>query len=416
MANQPPNWDQEQLDRAPAPMNFPDPFRVIETYGFATVARGHVLEVGHPTITKENREVRTFKVADSTACMNVSIWDEPGQLLVPGDIVRLTKGYASVWRQCLTLYSGKNGDIQKIGEFCMVINEQLNMSEPNPALSQQLINQSSSGPPGSNLNNTITNNGNANSIAGQTGRQPLAIQSNSTISTTSTPGNSALVKSGGNVSGANATSPSSSPAPMPTSGLPGGAARATFPKHQSMVLEELLEILILKACIKEIKKTILFENNLSVYLLPARFSKMTRLHVKYQITKSDPEVNDRLAHTGVEDLKTIHSKKISFWKKILWTVLLIGIYFVLSVGLTFYQQWLYNSYGFDFPLGVVVCHLVIKFLISGTIRAIRKWCAGGQEVKVQWQSVLTSIAPPGVASGLDVGLSNWAISLITMSL
>lgn len=134
-----------------------------------------VLEVSHPTITKENREVRTFKVADSTACMNVSIWDEPGQLLVPGDIVRLTKGYASVWRQCLTLYSGKTGDIQKIGEFCMVINEQLNMSEPNPALAQQLVNQSGSGPPGSNVNNSITNNGNANSMSGQQpgGRQPL---------------------------------------------------------------------------------------------------------------------------------------------------------------------------------------------------------------------------------------------------
>lgn len=132
-----------------------------------------ILEVGHPTITKENREVRTFKVADSTACMNVSIWDEPGQLLVPGDIVRLTKGYASIWRQCLTLYSGKNGDIQKIGEFCMVINEQLNMSEPNPALAQQLINQSGSGPPGNNVNSTITNNGNASIITGQPGRQPL---------------------------------------------------------------------------------------------------------------------------------------------------------------------------------------------------------------------------------------------------
>lgn len=134
-----------------------------------------VLEISHPTITKENREVRTFKVADSTACINVSIWDEPGQLLVPGDIVRLTKGYASIWRQCLTLYSGKNGDIQKIGEFCMVINEQLNMSEPNPVLAQQLVNQSGSGPPGSNVNNSITNNGNANSISGQqpSGRQPL---------------------------------------------------------------------------------------------------------------------------------------------------------------------------------------------------------------------------------------------------
>ncbi|KOC63894.1 SOSS complex subunit B like protein [Habropoda laboriosa] len=177
-----------------------------------------VLEVGHPTITKENREVRTFKVADNTACMNVSIWDEPGQLLVPGDIVKLTKGYASVWRQCLTLYSGKNGDIQKIGEFCMVINEQLNMSEPNPALAQQMINQSGSGPPGSNVNNSITNNGNANNIAGQPGRQPLAIQSNSTTPTSGT-SSSSTTKSGNNNNGSVGGNTSS------TSGLPGGSAR-----------------------------------------------------------------------------------------------------------------------------------------------------------------------------------------------
>lgn len=82
------------------------------------------------------------------------MWDEPGTLLFPGDIVKLTKGYASVWRQCLTLYSGKNGDIQKIGEFCMVINETVNMSEPNPALATQLV---GSGPTG---NNSGSNNGN----------------------------------------------------------------------------------------------------------------------------------------------------------------------------------------------------------------------------------------------------------------
>ncbi|XP_012531166.1 SOSS complex subunit B homolog isoform X2 [Monomorium pharaonis] len=172
-----------------------------------------VLEVSHPTITKENREVRTFKVADPTACMNVSIWDEPGQLLMPGDIVRLTKGYASVWRQCLTLYSGKNGDIQKIGEFCMVINEQVNMSDPNPLLAQQLVNQSGSGPPSSNVNNSITNNGNANSISGQPGRQPPASQSNtaapgsgSTSSTTAKSGNGGS----GSGNGGNITSGSGS--------------------------------------------------------------------------------------------------------------------------------------------------------------------------------------------------------------
>lgn len=104
--------------------------------------------------------VRTFKVGDPTACINVSVWDEPGNLLVPGDIVRLTKGYAAIWRQCLTLYSGKNGDILKIGDFCMNFNENLNMSEPNPSLGtlNNPINQKNQLP----LNNgNLPNNGNS---------------------------------------------------------------------------------------------------------------------------------------------------------------------------------------------------------------------------------------------------------------
>ncbi|KAF5283537.1 hypothetical protein FQA39_LY17317 [Lamprigera yunnana] len=114
-----------------------------------------VLEVGHPTLTKENREVRTFKVADQTACINASVWDEAGQLLGPGDIVRLTKGYVSNWRNCLTLYTSKGGDLQKVGEFCMVFNEQLNMSEPNQILGMS----STSGPPNNVPLNNGTNNG-----------------------------------------------------------------------------------------------------------------------------------------------------------------------------------------------------------------------------------------------------------------
>lgn len=123
-----------------------------------------VLEVGHPTLTKENREVRTFKVADQSASINASIWDEAGQLLAPGDIVRLTKGYVSLWRNCLTLYTSKLGDLQKIGEFCMVFNEQLNMSEPNQLLPQM---PPVGGPP----NNIPLNNG-TNNGAGRIGPLP----------------------------------------------------------------------------------------------------------------------------------------------------------------------------------------------------------------------------------------------------
>lgn len=92
-----------------------------------------ILEVGNPITVKDNREVRTLKVADATACINLSVWDEPGHYLIPGDIIRLTKAHATIFRNCLTLYSGKAGEIDKIGDFCMVFNEQFNMSDPNLA-------------------------------------------------------------------------------------------------------------------------------------------------------------------------------------------------------------------------------------------------------------------------------------------
>lgn len=92
--------------------------------------------IGKPSTTKDGHEVRTLKVADKTASINASVWDEPGALLQPGDICRLTKGYASYFKGCLTLYTGKGGAINKIGEFCMVFSEQPNMSEFNQEFAQ----------------------------------------------------------------------------------------------------------------------------------------------------------------------------------------------------------------------------------------------------------------------------------------
>ncbi|CAH2224228.1 SOSS complex subunit B1 [Pelobates cultripes] len=91
-----------------------------------------VLETGRVTKTKDGHEVRTCKVADKTGSINISVWDDVGNLIQPGDIIRLTKGYASVFKGCLTLYTGRGGDLQKIGEFCMVYSEMPNFSEPNP--------------------------------------------------------------------------------------------------------------------------------------------------------------------------------------------------------------------------------------------------------------------------------------------
>ncbi|KAK3543346.1 hypothetical protein QTP70_018055 [Hemibagrus guttatus] len=104
-----------------------------------------VLEIGRVTKTKDGHEVRSCKVADKSGSIAISVWDELGSLIQPGDIIRLTRGYASIWKGCLTLYTGRGGDLQKIGEFCMVYSEVPNFSEPNPDLLAQANQQNKTG-------------------------------------------------------------------------------------------------------------------------------------------------------------------------------------------------------------------------------------------------------------------------------
>ncbi|KAF5903296.1 SOSS complex subunit B2 [Clarias magur] len=104
-----------------------------------------VLEIGRVTKTKDGHEVRSCKVADKSGSIAISVWDELGSLIQPGDIIRLTRGYASIWKGCLTLYMGRGGDLQKIGEFCMVYSEVPNFSEPNPELLAQANQQNKTG-------------------------------------------------------------------------------------------------------------------------------------------------------------------------------------------------------------------------------------------------------------------------------
>lgn len=88
-----------------------------------------VLDVGRASVTKEGHEIRTCKIADRTACMHLSVWGEIGQYIQPGDILKLTKGYVSLWKGVPTLYVGKGGELVKTGEFCFIFNEAYNVSE-----------------------------------------------------------------------------------------------------------------------------------------------------------------------------------------------------------------------------------------------------------------------------------------------
>lgn len=70
---------------------------------------------------------------------------------------------------------------------------------------------------------------------------------------------------------------------------------------------------------------------------------MTRSHIKYQIAKDTDDTSDYFLEP-VQEFSNASKKEVSFWKKFFQIIILILCYFVLSVGLTFYVQWLYNTY------------------------------------------------------------------------
>ena len=45
----------------------------------------------NPTITKDGHVVRNLLVADRSGKIRLSVWNEPGEYLVPGDIIRVTR-------------------------------------------------------------------------------------------------------------------------------------------------------------------------------------------------------------------------------------------------------------------------------------------------------------------------------------
>lgn len=93
---------------------------------------------------------------------------------------------------------------------------------------------------------------------------------------------------------------------------------------------------------------------------------------------------------------------------------LILIYFALSIGLTFYQRWLLKD--FHYPLTVVMYHLIVKWMLSLLVRFVLCMVTGTPQLLLPFLTCLQSVAPTGLASGIDVGFSNWGLELVTISL
>ncbi|XP_021955377.1 solute carrier family 35 member C2 isoform X2 [Folsomia candida] len=104
----------------------------------------------------------------------------------------------------------------------------------------------------------------------------------------------------------------------------------------------------------------------------------------------------------------------SLYYIIVRNILLILVYYVLSIGLTFYQNHLLKE--IHFPLSVVLCHLVVKFFLSSVIRLCYELWTGKKRVVLDCDNWCKKLSLIGISGGLDIGFSNWGQEFITVSL
>lgn len=126
-------------------------------------------------------------------------------------------------------------------------------------------------------------------------------------------------------------------------------------------------------------------------------------------------------------------KRANHRNSIITTGLLILCYFILSIGLTFYQRWLlkantkfcqfllnsnvqFPTQGYKFPFSVVIYHLFVKLVMSTLIRIFYRIFTGKHRVKIPVAVAVRKVAPTSFFGALDIGFSQWGLEFVDVAL
>lgn len=128
-----------------------------------------------------------------------------------------------------------------------------------------------------------------------------------------------------------------------------------------------------------------------------------------------PPVKISSANANVNNAQTPYSvERNSIVRTIIWTGLLILCYFILSIGLTFYQRWLLK--GFKFPFSVVIYHLFVKLSLATLFRLAYRVCTGKHRVRIPIKIVAKKVAPTSFFGAIDIGFSQWGLEFVDVAL
>ncbi|XP_041375800.1 solute carrier family 35 member C2-like [Gigantopelta aegis] len=135
-----------------------------------------------------------------------------------------------------------------------------------------------------------------------------------------------------------------------------------------------------------------------------------------KILEGSSHVLDDIEDTIKEDAKLVKKSicSLAFFASSIKLLGLVLFYYTFSIGLTFYNKKVFKV--FKFPLSVTVTHLVVKFMFATVVRCLLECKTKESRITLGWGMYFKRVAPTGVVSALDIGLSNWSLEFITISL
>ncbi|KAK4052502.1 hypothetical protein OIV83_002304 [Microbotryomycetes sp. JL201] len=109
------------------------------------------------------------------------------------------------------------------------------------------------------------------------------------------------------------------------------------------------------------------------------------------------------------------TKQALWWRTAMINCLFIAAWYTFSTCISVYNKWMFSSdhYDFPFPLFVTSCHMLVQWTLAGLTLSFFKNLRPTARPKAS--DYAKSVAPCGVATGLDIGLSNLSLRSITLS-
>ncbi|TNY17456.1 triose-phosphate transporter family-domain-containing protein [Rhodotorula diobovata] len=107
--------------------------------------------------------------------------------------------------------------------------------------------------------------------------------------------------------------------------------------------------------------------------------------------------------------------RILWWRSAAINSLFILAWYCFSTLISLYNKWMFSAdhYNFPYPLFVTSVHMLVQWCLSAltlsVFRSLRP------QTKPRSRDYATKVAPCGMATGLDIGLSNLSLRTITLS-